>query len=391
MKEKVQQAKKDLVETEIDIEEADAPKVHSRVYTPSPEEFNKHCATHLPYRNWCPICVKAKRKNPSHRKTDAGQHKHVPVLSMDYMFMNEKTDDYNFPILVLHDSESERAWAIFVKRKGNYSEYVSKRIAEIVNWLGYTKVVFKTDQEPAIKDVMHDAKTKIWKDMDAFHEQVKTHCACQITVLHSPVGESQANGVVENAIQRIQGQIRAIKLDVESSSDTKMVPTHPAWPWMIEFAAQSILYWRISGDDGLTAIQRIRGRSTTSPKPRFGEKILYKLSKIIKLGKSEARWRYGIWLGSVERSDERLVGTDLGVIKCRAVAPLSEDKRFDARALENMKGKPWRPSTKNSGSRIRTHIKEDDEEDGSDEDEEGERPVEVNFQEEEDSTSSWMK
>jgi len=300
LKETMQQAKKDLVETEIDIEEADAPKVHSRVYTPSPEEFNKHCATHLPYRNWCPICVKAKRKNPSHRKTDAGQHKHVPVLSMDYMFMNERTDDYNFPILVLHDSESEGVWAIFVKRKGNYSEYVSKRIAEIVNWLGYTKVVFKTDQEPAIKDVMHDAKTKIWKDMDAFHEQVKTHCACQITVLHSPVGESQANGVVENAIQRIQGQIRAIKLDVESSSDTKMVPTHPAWPWMIEFAAQSILYWRISGDDGLTAIQRIRGRSTTSPKPRFGEKILYKLSKTIKLGKSEARWRYGVWLGSVE-------------------------------------------------------------------------------------------
>ena len=41
--------------------------------------------------------------------------------------------------------------------------------------MGYTKVVFKTDQEPAIKDVMHDAKTQIWKDMDAFHEQVKNH------------------------------------------------------------------------------------------------------------------------------------------------------------------------------------------------------------------------
>ena len=165
-----------------------------------------------------------------------------------------------------------------------------------------------------------------------------------------------------------------------------MAPTHPAWPWMIEFAAQSILYWRISGNDGFTAIQRIRGRSTTSPKPRFGEKILYKLSNTIKLGKSEARRRYGIWLGSVKRSDERLVGAgaDVGVIRRRAVAPLSEDKRFDARALENMKGKPWRHSTKNSGSRIRTHIKEDDEEDVSDEDEEGERPVEVNFQEEED-------
>ena len=73
------------------------------------------------------------------------------------------------------------------------------------------------EQAPAIKDGMHDAKIKIWKDMDAFHEQVRTHCACRVTVLHSPVGESQANGVVENAIQRIQGQVRAIKLGVESS------------------------------------------------------------------------------------------------------------------------------------------------------------------------------
>ena len=113
----MQQAKKDLVETEIGIEEADAPKVHSRIYTPSPDEFNKHCATHLPYRNWCPTCVKAKRKNPSHRKTDAGQHKHVPVLSMDYMFMHKRTDDYNFPILVLHDSESEGFGQSFSREK----------------------------------------------------------------------------------------------------------------------------------------------------------------------------------------------------------------------------------------------------------------------------------
>ena len=143
---------------------------------------------------------------------------------------------------------------------------------------------------------MHDAKTKIWKDMDAFHEQVKTHCACQITVLHSPVGESQSNGVIENAIQRIQGQIGAVKLDVESDSDTKMVPTHPAWPWMIEFATQSILYWGISGDDGLTAIQRIRGRSTTSPKPRFGEKILYTLFKKAGQVRSKVEIRSMAWI-----------------------------------------------------------------------------------------------
>ena len=109
-------------------------------------------------------------------------------------------------------------------------------------------------------------------------------------------------------------------------------------------------------EDGLTAIQRIRGRSTMTAKPRFGEKILYKLSKTIKLGKSEARWKHGVWLGTIETSDEHIVGTDLGVIKCRGVAPLPESQRFDAKALEDMKGTPWRPSTKHVGWRIRTHI-----------------------------------
>ena len=51
LQDKVKQAKKDLTETEIEVEEADGPKVQSRIYSPSSDEYNKHCATHLPYRN----------------------------------------------------------------------------------------------------------------------------------------------------------------------------------------------------------------------------------------------------------------------------------------------------------------------------------------------------
>ena len=29
---------------------------------PTQREVEDHCLTHLPYRNWCPICVKAKGK-----------------------------------------------------------------------------------------------------------------------------------------------------------------------------------------------------------------------------------------------------------------------------------------------------------------------------------------
>ena len=35
---------------------------------PSHEERERHNATHLPYRSWCPVCVQARGKEDSHRK-----------------------------------------------------------------------------------------------------------------------------------------------------------------------------------------------------------------------------------------------------------------------------------------------------------------------------------
>lgn len=46
----------------------------------------------------------------------------------------------------------------------------------------------------------------------------------------------------------------------------------------------------------------------------FGEQILYKVPKKVRMGKSEPRWRGGVWIGSVESSDEHLIGTALGII-----------------------------------------------------------------------------
>ena len=37
-------------------------KVRKDPGEPTKEEINRHNVTHLPYRSWCPICVKAKGK-----------------------------------------------------------------------------------------------------------------------------------------------------------------------------------------------------------------------------------------------------------------------------------------------------------------------------------------
>ena len=59
---------------------------------------------------------------------------------------------------MITESQSGGIWAIAVKRKGNYSDYVSKRIASIIEKVGYARCVLKSDQEPAIFDVAKEVK-----------------------------------------------------------------------------------------------------------------------------------------------------------------------------------------------------------------------------------------
>ena len=69
---------------------------------------------------------------------------------------------------------------------------------------------------------------------------------------HTPVGESTA---IENAIQRVQGQIRANKLDLEMNTKAKFDPSETIWPRLIKYAARPLVSCRTSGDDGLTPTQ----------------------------------------------------------------------------------------------------------------------------------------
>ena len=57
---------------------------------PSEAEVEEHKRkNHLPYRNWCGICIKAKGKEMEHRK-DAGKERGVSEYSYDYAFPGDE-------------------------------------------------------------------------------------------------------------------------------------------------------------------------------------------------------------------------------------------------------------------------------------------------------------
>ena len=38
----------------------------SKVHIPSKDNVDAHCRTHVPHRDWCFICVQAKKRHPPH-------------------------------------------------------------------------------------------------------------------------------------------------------------------------------------------------------------------------------------------------------------------------------------------------------------------------------------
>ena len=58
-------------------------------------------------------------------------------------------------------------------------------------------------------------------------------------VQESPVGESQSNGVAENAVKQVQGHVRVIRDGLEARYKQKVGAGHPCLPWLVRHAAGS--------------------------------------------------------------------------------------------------------------------------------------------------------
>ena len=108
-------------------EEARRVIVRSVESRPKQEEVDEHNVNHIPFRSWCMHCVKGKANNQSHsRAASSSQESEVPIVSIDYAFINEDGEDRKkrkerekrgeereegevrgMPMIVIHDSRSK--------------------------------------------------------------------------------------------------------------------------------------------------------------------------------------------------------------------------------------------------------------------------------------------
>ena len=104
-------------------------------------------------------------------------------------------------------------------------EFITRRIMAYLRECGceLAKIVVKTDQEPAIVNMIEDL-TKLRVDRGA-EETIPEN---------SVVGSSQTNGVVERGVQSVEGMIRSLRSALEDRISAKLEISDAIWPWLVE-------------------------------------------------------------------------------------------------------------------------------------------------------------
>jgi hypothetical protein len=311
------------------------PKKLADPKLPSAEEVRSHELTHLPYRSWCSHCVRGKGKSLEHRKVDRKHN--MKELHVDYCFMGSAEDDKTKCIIVAKEPESKYLVSSVVPLKGASHEFPAKRLCAFLKELGleHQDVTLKSDQEPAILDLLREvAKKRV--PANTFFEE-------------SPIGESQSNGVIERGNQTVEGQIRVLKDALEMRVGGKVPSDHNVVTWLVEFAAVLVNRYEV-GRDGKTPYERLRGKDSKILGLEFGERLHFRRGRSGgKMAKLDVAWRDGVFLGFRTQSGEVIVGTKEAVLRTRTVRRRPEEERWSVTNLELV----WGGSLEASGRRRR--------------------------------------
>ena len=107
-------------------------------------------------------------------------------------------------------------------------------VANAFAWLGYSRVILKSDNEPAIVAVLK--------------ETLKAVCVpCivdQSLEEHPPPYNSKATGLVGSAVKSVRGMTCALRVALESSLGCETPAVHAIMTWLVSHAA-NILTWRV--------------------------------------------------------------------------------------------------------------------------------------------------
>ena len=128
---------------------------------PTAKERERHDATHLAFRAWCPVCVAARAtEDPHYRATADEKAEGKPQVCADYCHIGDDIEDKTDKqeCLVARDKWRKMMHACIAEVKGNEDDNTAKQLSNFIMSTGYHELELKTDGEPALVAVAKRTK-----------------------------------------------------------------------------------------------------------------------------------------------------------------------------------------------------------------------------------------
>ena len=170
--------------------------------------------------------------------------------------------------------------------------YAMQKVLEFIHENGDTdnRIIIKSDGEASIQFLV--------KEVVEARQQGCKEVKPRTLVEQSPEGCSASDGVVEAAVQEMEGIIRALLIAVEEYLGVEVDARERLIAFIPEYAAYLINRLR-KGEDGKTAYERVKGKRPSVLGIEFGEKVWYLKKKGKHLSKIRTRWGQGIFVLSL--------------------------------------------------------------------------------------------
>ena len=247
-------------------EEAERVKHAVDPSAPTAAQVDDHGKTHIPYRSWCKWCVLGRGRGIQHRSSAGASA--VPIIGVDFFFLTKggvfPRRELDYAVSAEGDAQSEAAraqgevvkyllvrcflsknvFAHMVPQKGlDENNVACDFVLGDLEWLGHTRLIMKSDNEPAVKALVARVI-----------ELVKIECKDfdQISKEQSAAYDSQSNGGTEVGVRLVRGLLRTVKLCLEERIGKYIPVDHAIVPWMVDHVCL-LLNVVVRGSDGITA------------------------------------------------------------------------------------------------------------------------------------------
>ena len=258
----------------------------------------------------------------------------MPTVSIDYFFMGPSGQEEAqgvLPMLAVKSHESRMTLTHVVERKGPVDSTTRRLVADL-DWLGLRRLVFESDQEPAILALKQAVRESMPTVEFVMEEE-------------SPIEEHQSNGTIEVTVREIQKHVRVMKSALEERMKCEVPSRHPKLAFLVGLAGRLMSRYQV-GRDGRTAYELHAGKPYRIQLVEFGERVYFMPIRPggARQAKLDPKWQDGTFIGIRDRSDEMLIMTTSGVYKTRNVRRRPESERWDFEFLMTLRGTLWNPN-----------------------------------------------